>query len=127
MNTLSIEKLLEIHAYVIQQTGGSQGLRDLNRLDSAVAVQTQVVFGQEIFPDLHHKAAAIIRGIIADHPFVDGNKRTGMLAGLAFLRVNGLIFNGPNQSIEDFAVRVATDHLTVAQIAQWLKQNTKSI
>ncbi len=124
MNSLSVERLLEIHALVIHDTGGSAGLRDLGRLESAIAAQTQVIFGEEIYPDLFHKAAALIRGIIGDHPFVDGNKRTAMLSGLTFLSINGYKFSGAKGSLEDFAVKVATDRLKIEDIANWLKSNT---
>lgn len=121
MIPLTVEQILEIHALVVHETGGSVGLRDLGRLESAVATQTQAVFGEEIYPDVFHKAAAMIRGIIGDHPFVDGNKRTAMLAGLTFLSENGLNFRGPNGSIEDYAVKIAVDHLEVSEIAGWLQ------
>ena len=124
MISLTLEQLLEIHALVIHETGGSSGLRDLGRLESAVATQTQAVFGEELYPDIFQKAGALIRGIIGDHPFVDGNKRTAMLVGLTFLSENGVKFGGPKGSIEDFAVLVATDHLGVAEIAKWLKQHS---
>jgi death-on-curing protein len=124
MTALTLEQILELHALVINATGGSPGLRDLGRLESAIAAQTQTVFGEEIYPTIWHKAAAMIRGIIGDHPFVDGNKRTAMMAGLTFLRVNGAKFKTPKGTIENFAVRVATEHLGVDKIAKWLKEHS---
>jgi death-on-curing protein len=124
MISLTLEQLLEIHAIVIQETGGSQGLRDLGRLESAIASQTQSVFGEELYPSIHEKAAALIRAIVADHPFVDGNKRTAMLSGLTFLHVNGITFTAKPGELEDFAVRVATEHLSVADIATWLESRS---
>lgn len=121
MTILTLEQLLELHALAIAETGGSQGLRDLGRLEAAVATQTQTVFGNELYESLYEKAAALIRGIIADHAFVDGNKRTGMLAGLTFLRVNGIVFRASKGELENFAVQVATEHLDVPAIAAWLK------
>jgi death on curing protein len=123
MNPLTIEHLLEIHTLVVSGTGGSTGLRDLGRLESVVAAQTQSVFGEELYPTLYEKAAAMIRGIVADHPFVDGNKRTAMLTGLTFLRINGADFTAKQGELEDFAVKVATDHLDVPVIAAWLKSH----
>ena len=125
MKLLSLEHLLETHAIVIGETGGSQGLRDLGRLESAIASQSQHVFGEELYATIHEKAAAIIRGIIADHPFVDGNKRTALLAGLTFLKINGLTFTAKPGEIEDFAVKIATDHLDVPAIGRWLAGRTK--
>lgn len=124
MNTLSLEHTLEIHALVVDATGGSAGLRDLGRLEAAIASQTQNVFGEELYPAIFDKAAAIIRGIIADHPFVDGNKRTAMLAGLTLIELNGLHFKAQPSETEDFAVRIATDKLDVPSITKWLRGHT---
>ncbi len=127
MKSLTLEQLLQIHTLVVQKTGGSAGVRDLGRLESVIASQTQFVFGEELYVGLFEKAAAIIRGIIGDHPFVDGNKRTGMLSGLTFLALNGFQFKGEEGLIEDFAVRVAVDHLSIKEIADWLKQNSTTV
>lgn len=123
MIALTLEQLLEIHALVISETGGSDGLRDLGRLEAAVASQTQEVFGRVLYETDFQKAAALIRGIIADHAFVDGNKRTGMLSGLTFLQLNEKTFKAKRGEVEDFAVRVATDHLSIDNIASWLEQH----
>ncbi|HSX36446.1 MAG TPA: type II toxin-antitoxin system death-on-curing family toxin [Patescibacteria group bacterium] len=125
MINLSLEQLLEIHALVLQETGGSAGLRDLGRLEAALATQTQVVFGEELYATPCEKAAALIRGIIADHAFVDGNKRSGMLAGLTFLSINGVVFKAKQGELEDLAVQVATNHLTVTDIAAWLAERVE--
>ncbi len=124
MNALSLEQLLEIHALVVESTGGSIGLRDLGRLEAAIATQTQNVFGEELYPTIIDKAAAMIRGIIADHPFVDGNKRTAMLAGLTLLKVNHVQFRAESGEIEDFAVKVATHKLDIPAIVSWLHEHT---
>ena len=122
MTILTLEQLLEIHALVAETTGGSPGLRDLGRLEAAIATQTQNVFGEELYADTIDKAAAIIRGIIADHAFVDGNKRTAMLAGLTLLEVNNIIFKAQPGEIEDFAVQIATEHPDVPEISAWLRK-----
>lgn len=124
MNVLTLEQLLEIHALLISQTGGSDGLRDLGRLESAIATQTQSVFGEELYASMYEKAAALIRGIVADHPFVDGNKRTATLVGLTFLSINDIQFRARPGELEDFAVRIAVEHLDVPIIAAWLKNHT---
>ena len=124
MNLITLEQLFEIHALVIKETGGSNGLRDLGRLESALATQTQNVFGEELYSNLIEKAAAIIRSIIADHPFVDGNKRTAMLTGLTFLKLNSITFSVPESYIEDFAVKIAINKLDIKEIAIWLNNYT---
>lgn len=123
MKLLTLEQLLQIHALVVNSTGGGMGLRDIGRLESAIATQTQSVFGEELYPSAIEKTAAIIRSIIADHPFVDGNKRTAMLAGLTLLKTNGVRFMAQAGEIEDFAVKVATAKLDVPAIALWLHEH----
>ncbi len=124
MTNITLEQLLEIHALAIHATGGGKGLRDLGRLEATIAVQTQNVFGEELYPSLFDKAAALIRSIIADHPFVDGNKRTAMLSGLTLLVLNGQEFKTNPGEIEDFAVEIATKHTDVPQISRWLQDHT---
>ncbi len=125
MTVLTLEQLLELHALVIAQTEGSQGLRDLGRLEAALATQTQAVFGEELYLTLAEKAAALIRGIVADHPFIDGNKRTAMLVGITFLESNQKKFHAAKGEIEDFAVRIAIERLDIAVIAAWLEAHCR--
>lgn len=123
MNTLSLEQLLEIHTLVVEATGGSVGLRDLGRLEAAIATQTQNVFGEDLYPTVIDKGAAMIRGIIADHPFVDGNKRTAMLMGLTLLEINHVRFRAKPGEIEDFAVQIAIEKLDIPAIVSWLHRH----
>lgn len=116
---------MALHVMAIDQFGGSDGIRDLGRLEAALAVQTQEVFDEELYVGVFSKAAAMIRGIIGDHPFQDGNKRTAMLTGVTFLEINGYIFVANKGELEDFAVSVATDHLDVPAIAAWLEEHSR--
>lgn len=125
MILLTLEQLLEIHALVIDTTGGSGGLRDLGRLEAAIASQHQSVFGEELYQGVVNKSAAIMRGIVADHPFIDGNKRTAMLSALTLLALNKVEFHTKKGEIEDFAVKIATDHLDIPIIARWLEGHIK--
>jgi len=125
MKYLTLEQLLELHVLVVNTSGGSQGIRELGRLEAAIAVQTQEVFGEELYKDVYEKSAALCRGIIADHAFVDGNKRSGMLASLTLLKINGINFVASKGELEDFAVQVAVEHLEIPVIAAWLKAHSK--
>ena len=124
MTVLTLEQLLELHALVIEATGGSAGLRDLGRLEAALATQTQNVFGEELYPQVVDKAAALVRGIVADRAFANGNKRTAMLAGITLLQMNGLKFKAIPGEIEDFAVKIATEHIDVPAISTWLHDHS---
>ena len=125
MVSLTLEQILQLHALVLVKDGGADGVRDVGRLEAAVSTQHQVVFGEELYATVFAKAAVLIRGIIGDHPFVDGNKRTAMLAGLTLLEVNGYSFVARRGELEDFAVRVATNHLDIDAIADWLKRHSQ--
>lgn len=125
MKFITLEQLLALHVIAIGVGGGSNGLRDLGRLEAAVAAQSQFVFGEELYPTLFDKAGALCRGIIADHPFTDGNKRTAMLSALTFIELNGYKFAAKPGELEDFAVKIATDKLSVGQVAAWFKTHAK--
>ena len=120
MNFLTLDQIVQLHVLVVAETGGSTGIRDLGRLESVVGAQNQYVFGKETYTDPMQKAAALIRGIIGDHPFVDGNKRTALLTALTFLKINGVNLTIPQGDLENFAVQVAIDKLNVSSIANWL-------
>lgn len=126
MILLTLEQVLQIHILVVETTGGSVGLRDLGRLEAVIAAQSQHVFGRELNPTIESKAAAVIRGIVGDHPFIDGNKRTAMLAGLTLLEVNKIFLSIQPGELEDFAVKIATDKLEVTQITAWLNNHLSS-
>lgn len=125
MKYLSAEEILLIHFKLIERYGGSHGTRDLERVRSAAVTPSQEVFGQEQYPDLFEKAAVYARNIIADHPFTDGNKRTGVTAAVMFLKQNNRVFVAKAGELEDFAVRIATDMLNVKEIAAWFKEHSK--
>ena len=125
MVSLTIEQILQLHALVLVKDGGADGVRDVGRLEAAVSTQHQVAFGEELYATVFAKAVALIRGIIGDHPFTDGNKRTAMLAGLTLLEVNGYNFTAQRGELENFAVRVATDRLDIDAIADWLKRHSQ--
>lgn len=127
MKLITIEQLLMLHAATLELFGGGEGIRDMGRLDAAIATQAQEVFGEELYPTLFLKAAALIRGIVGDHPFGDGNKRTAMLVGITFIEINNYAFLARKGELEDFAVQVAVEHLSIEDIAAWLEQHSKPI
>ncbi len=126
MKYLTLETILAIHDYVIAEFGGTVGVRDIGRLESAVASQHQAVFGHTLYITLHEKAAVLIRSIIQDHPFIDGNKRTGLAAGLTLLELNGIKISFKPGEIEDFAVYVSTKNYATDEITEWLIEHSKN-
>ncbi|HTE57573.1 MAG TPA: type II toxin-antitoxin system death-on-curing family toxin [Verrucomicrobiae bacterium] len=118
---LTEEQILLVHFQLVERYGGSHGVRDIERIKSVAHAVRQEAFGVEQYPSLYEKAAVYVRNIIADHPFADGNKRTGITSGVMFLRMNKKRFSAKRGELEDFAVKVATDHLSVNEIAAWLE------
>lgn len=121
---LTVEEILRLHFQIIEDFGGSHGVRDENRLKSVVNAPRQEVFGKEQYPTLYEKAAVYLRNIIGDHPFSDGNKRTALTVCGIFLARHGKSLTAEPKDLEDFTVNVATDHLSVADIAPWLEHHT---
>lgn len=126
MKLFDVADIELIHLQIIDASGGSHGTRDRGRLASVVAAQTQEVFGKEMYPTLHDKAAALARGIIADHPFFDGNKRTGIMLAIIYLENNGCRTVINDTELEDFAVQIAVERLDIPIIATWLKERSET-
>jgi death-on-curing protein len=122
---LTAEQVLFIHARLIAETGGSHGIRDLPRLESATARPQASFDGKELYPDIFQKAAALLDSLINNHPFVDGNKRAGIAAAALFLRANGLRLIAENIELEEFTLRVATDHPDIPSLADWLHRKCR--
>lgn len=122
---LTLEEILRLHFQVIEDYGGSHGVRDDERLKSVVLAPQQEVFGAEQYPDLCEKAAVYMRNIIADHAFTDGNKRSGVTVAGVFLLRNRIHLTAIPKELEDFAVQVAVEHLDVPTIAAWLRAHSR--
>lgn len=121
---LTLEEILRLHFQVVEDFGGSHGVRDEGRLASLSEAPRQEVFGVEQYPDVFLKSAVYMRNIIADHPFVDGNKRTAVACAGVFLGRNGLHLTATPKGLEDFAVYVATKKPEVPEIAAWFKTHS---
>ena len=121
---ISLEEILRIHFQVIEDYGGSHGVRDEGRLISVVNAPKQEVFGEEQYSSLFDKAAVYLRNIIGDHPFSDGNKRTAITVCVIFLSRNGKQINALPNNLEEFTVSVATKHLSIKDISSWLEINS---
>lgn len=123
---LDVEDVLEIHAEQLEVFGGGAGLRDRGLLESAVA-QPQASFGGEFAHDgLFEMAAAYLFHIVQNHPFVDGNKRVGLLAAIVFLDVNGISLAHPSDVLYELTMGVAEGRIQKAAIAAELERIAKA-
>ncbi|MFM7363311.1 MAG: type II toxin-antitoxin system death-on-curing family toxin [Cuspidothrix sp.] len=127
MRYLTLIEVLELHRRIIKQSGGISGIRDLGLLESAIA-QHRMTFDQEdLYPTLLEKAAILGFSIIINHPFVDGNKRTGHAAMETFLVLNGVEINGSIDEQEYIVLDLASNKLNRDAFLAWLQQNTTVI
>jgi death-on-curing protein len=115
---------LALHDRLLALDGGAPGLRDLGLLQSALARPQQLhAYGNN--PDVIDMAAAYITGIVRNHPFVDGNKRTGFLLGVLFLELHGYRFTATEESAAQAILSLAADTPDEPALAAWLRANVK--
>ena len=124
MNYLTPEQVLFIHHRLIEETGGSHGIRDIGLLQSAIA-RPKATFGkQDLYSDLFTKAAALMHSIVKNHPFVDGNKRTAITAASLFLLRNNYTLTVSNKELEKFTIKITGQNVEVQEISNWLKRHS---
>lgn len=120
-------EVLKLHELSIQKYGGSYGVRDEGLLDSALSRPFQTFAGSDLYPSAIEKAAAIIESIIINHPFIDGNKRTGFLAMLAILKMEEMNVVADKEDAYQFVISISTGQIKFNQIIEWLKINTATV
>jgi death on curing protein len=117
---LTVDEVLALHADQVARHGGRPGIRDLALLESAVAAPKATFGGELLHGTLPEIAAAYLYHLVRNHPFVDGNKRAGLAAAIAFLGLNDLWLEGEEDDVVDLVVAVATGKATKADVAVWL-------
>ena len=113
-----------LHAETIALFGGRSGLREKGLLESAIA-RPQQVFGYEPESSVYHLAASCCYGLCRNHPFVDGNKRTGLLLIRSFLYMNGYLFEPDEVETVSIIELVASDEISEEDLAEWIERSTK--
>lgn len=122
---ISVKQAIEIHEIVVKAFGGSMGVRDLGALESALVRPFQTFGGEDLYPDFFTKASAIAESIIINHPFIDGNKRTGYVLMEAILRAGNIKIIAVNDDLYNFVISISTGEKKFEEIVEWLKENTK--
>ena len=123
---LSLEDVIEIHADQIQRYGGSLGIRDVGLLHSALGMPEAGVGDQYLHAGLFEMAAAYLYHIVQNHPFIDGNKRTGTMAAFVFLKLNGFTLEAGESVFETLVLQAAQGQVGKDAIADLFRENTKS-
>ena len=121
MRYLTVAEVLSLHQLLIEQTGGAAGIGDLGALQSAVA-QPQMTFrGDDLYPSLAEKAAALCFSLVANHPFLDGNKRVAHAAMETFLMLNGSELNAPVDEQERVMLSLAAGQTSRDELVAWAR------
>ncbi len=120
MIKLSKKQILMLHTQLIQQTGGSEGVRDYNLLDSALETPFQSFGGDELYPTIQAKAARLGYGLIKNHCMIDGNKRIGTHAMLVFLALNGIELKYTQKELYETILDVAAGKIEYEDLLQWV-------
>ena len=120
MKKLSKKQILMLHTQLIQQTGGSEGVRDYNLLDSALETPFQSFGGDELYPTIQAKAARLGYGLIKNHCMIDGNKRIGTHSMLVFLALNGIELKYMQKELYETILDVAAGKIKYEDLLQWV-------
>ena len=118
---LTIEDVLESHSEQIKNYGGSNDIRNIGLLESAIAQPEATFGGQFLHRDLFEMAAAYLFHIVQNHPFADGNKRVGLEAALLFLAINGVTVETSSDALIELVLQTAQGQTTKQQIADFLR------
>ena len=123
--TVDITEVYEIHKAIIKRAGTKASVRDFSLLHSAVERPKATFAGQDLYPTVFSKAAALLQSLCLNHPFTDGNKRTAWITTKRFLRVNGYHLRAERKEAADFMVWVDNKQPELPKISSWLKKHSK--
>jgi death-on-curing protein len=121
---ITLQEIIDDHAQIIRHYGGLDGIRDIGLLASAMDMPKATMFGEYLHPTIFDKAAAYLFHIVCNHPFLDGNKRTGTMAALTFLRQNRLHIEFTEEqasALEEIVVSTAEGKMIKEQIANFFR------
>jgi death on curing protein len=121
---ISKEEIIRLHHLSIAKYEGAAGIRDEGLLESAIARPCQTFGGEDLYQTAYEKAAAIMESIIINHPFVDGNKRTGFLTMFAILQRGSIKLTASDEDMYSFTIGISTGDTKFEDIVRWLKQNS---
>jgi len=115
-----------IHDHIIDASGGSKGFHDVGLVKSALARPLHSAMGEDVYPDIFSRAAALLDAIARNHGFRDGNKRTAMAAAVLYLDQNDIKVSFTNQEYEDIMLYVVNDKPPIEEIKEWLERHVVS-
>jgi death-on-curing protein len=119
----TVDTIKTIHSELIHHIGGSSGIRDENLLDMSVNSTFQTFDGVDLYLTLIEKAAHLTYSLIKNHPFLDGNKRTGITVLLIFLRANNIEIICTNEELAELGWGLADGSVTKAELIEWINSH----
>ena len=122
---LSIEDVIDIHADQIGRYGGSLGVRDVELLQSAIGMPEAGFGDHYLHADFFEMAAAYLYHIVQNHPFIDGNKRTGAMTAFVFLKLNGFTLDADEFVFESLVLRTSQGQTDKSAIAEFFRKHSK--
>ncbi len=126
MHLLTLEQVLILQKHIIEQSGGATGIRDKGILESALAQPSMSYAGQDLYPTLIEKVAAVGFSLINNHPFVDGNKRIGHAVIEVTLLMNGYEIKADVDIQETIILAVASSDMNRESFLEWLQKHIVS-
>ena len=123
MKRLSKEQILMLHSQLIEQTGGTPGVRDFKLLESAIETPFQAFDGVELYPTIQAKGARLGYGLIKNHCMLDGNKRLGTHAMLVFFALNGIELRYTQNELYEMVLSVADGSLEYEAMLRWVLEH----
>lgn len=123
MKYISIEYILKLHEKLILSTGGSNGIRDIELLKSALENSKSTFAGEDLYKSIEEKCSNICYSLISNHAFVDGNKRIGIYVLLVLLEYNGIKLTFPQKELIDLGLGIAKGELKQDNILDWIKNH----
>jgi death-on-curing protein len=122
---ITIEQVIILHDLLIRETGGILGIRDFKLLDSAVQSPNHSFEGVDLYKTIESKASRLCISLIKNHPFIDGNKRTGILAMEYFLEINNTSIKCSDKELINIGLSIANNKLSFDNLIDWIKNHTK--
>jgi len=127
MIKLDTTQVLYLHNVMYKATGGSCELRDIGTLESALYHAYASFEGKDFYPTIEEKAARQAYGIIRNHPFLDGNKRTGLFVMLVFLELNSIQLYFSQSELVELGMGIAEGKTDSKQITKWIIDHKRNI
>ena len=121
VKVLTIEQVIGLHYEIVSESGGSDGIRDMGLLDSAVNAPFQSFGGYDVYPTIYEKAARLGFGLAQNHAFIDGNKRIAAHALLSFLSINGIEIDCTEFELFSVFYKLASSEITFEDLVKWLR------